>query len=813
MARTVTRQKASPTVATAAGRVPQRQGARSAARIQRSGPRLLIVESPAKGKTLQRLLGTGWDVRASAGHVKDLPESKEGVDVEHGFLPTYEVLKGKNRVLSELRRAAHRAPLVLLATDPDREGEAIAWHLAEELGAAGGDDRIRRALLHELTAEAVGQAVDHPVPLDRRRFEAQQARRILDRLVGFRVSPVLWKKVRRGLSAGRVQSVAVRLLVDRERAIEAFHPVERRTLEAELAGPRPPAFRARLVQVAGQEPRLPDRASLEALLARLGGAPFRVASVEERELLRQAPPPFTTASLQQEASRRLGFTPRRTMALAQRLYEGVELGDEGALGLLTYPRTDSVRLSPEAVAGVRRHVEETWGKDHLPAVPPVHRPRQRAVQDAHEAIRPTSLAWPPERVAGLLVEKGARDLCRLYQLVWSRTLACQMAPAIYRETRVEVAAGAAGAPPLALFLASGIHLRLAGYLAAHGDRPPSEEAGAADPSPLPAESELPALEAGTELRPQALHPEQHFSRPPPRFDEAGLVRELEEKGIGRASTYASILDLVQEKGYAERLEKELRPTALGRLVTEELQRGFPRELDVAFTARMEARLDDVEEGSAGWQEVLGEFWSGFEEELGRVDDTMREVKTPAASGIACPRCGRAMVVKLGRNGEFLACPGYPECRQTMDFRREGDRVVPVADEPAPSDEKCPACGAAMVVKRGRFGRFLACTRYPQCRTSRPVPIGVDCPLGCGGQLAERRSQRGRTFYGCTRYPACAFVSWDRPRNEPCPRCGSSYLLEKHSPREGAVVGCPHKECGYRRAGDAPPAGGGGRAPA
>jgi len=807
MARTFTRQKAPPAAVAAAGRAPVRQGGRSAAGSQRPGPRLLIVESPAKGKTLQRLLGTGWDVRASVGHVKDLPPSKEGVDVEHGFLPTYQVLKGKNRVLSELRRAAHQAPLVLLATDPDREGEAIAWHLAEELGAAGGDERIRRALLHELTAEAVGQAVDRPVALDRRRFEAQQARRILDRLVGFRVSPILWKKVRRGLSAGRVQSVAVRLLVEREWAIEAFRPVERWTLEAELTGPQPPDIRARLERVAGLEPHLPDRLAVEALRARLGGAPFRVARVEEREQQRHPPPPFTTATLQQEAARRLGFTPRRTMALAQRLYEGVELSDEGAVGLLTYPRTDSVRLSPEAVAGARRHVAETWGSDHLPAAPPVHRARQRAVQEAHEAIRPTSLAWAPERVAELLQEKGARDLCRLYRLVWSRFLACQMAPAVYQETRVEIAAGGEGEAPLALFVAAGTRRRFAGYLAAHGDRPPAEEAGAADPSPLPVEAWLPALAPGVELRLGAFLPEQHFSQPPPRLDQAGLVRELEEKGIGRPSTYASILDLVQEKGYAEEVDRVLRPTALGRRVTEELLKGFPRELDVAFTARLEARLDDVEEGSAGWQEVLGEFWSGFQEELARADGAMGLATTAAPTGLACPRCGRMLEVKWGRNGEFLACPGYPECRQTMDFRREGDRIVPVSDEPAPSEEKCPACGAAMVVKRGRFGRFLACTRYPQCRTSRPVPIGVDCPLGCGGQLAERRSQRGRAFYGCSRYPACDFVSWDRPRNEPCPQCGGSYLLERHSAREGRVVACPHKECGYRRAGDAPGAGG------
>jgi len=802
MARTVTRQE-TPPAALAPARTAAHAGARSAARASRPGPRLLVVESPAKGKTLQRLLGTGWEVRASAGHVKDLPQAKEGVDVARGFLPSYVVLKGKNRVLSELRRAARRAPQVLLATDPDREGEAIAWHLAEELGSAGGDERVGRVLLEELTPESVRRAVERPQPLDRRRFEAQQARRILDRLVGFRVSPILWKKVRRGLSAGRVQSVALRLLVDRERAIEAFGPVEHWSLDAELEAPEPPPVRARLVEVDGAEPGLADEAAVQALLGRLREASFRVARVERRELLRHPAPPFTTATLQQEAARRLGMSPRRTMALAQRLYEGVELGDEGAVGLLSYVRTDSVRLGAEAVAAARRHVAATWGPDHLPEAPPVHRARSAAAQEAHEAIRPTSLSWPPERVAELLLEKGARDLCRLYALVWSRFLASQMAPAAFEETRVEIAAEAGGARP-ALFLATGVRRRFDGWLAAHGDRPPSEEAGAPDPSPLPAEAGLPPLAEGLALRALALLPEQHFTRPPPRFDEAGLVRELEERGIGRPSTYASILDVVQERGYAERVEKALRPTGLGRLVTEELVRCFPRELDPAFTARMEARLDEIEAGSAGWQEVLGEFWSGFEEELGRAEGAMREIRTPVPAGIDCPRCGKAMVVKLGRNGEFLACPGYPECRQTMDFRREGDRILPLSDEPARSDEKCPTCGAAMVVRRGRFGRFLACSRYPECRTSRPMPIGVECPLGCGGQLGERRSQHGRTFYGCSRYPACDFVSWDRPRAEPCPRCGSSWLLERHAPRQGMVVACPHKECGYRRAADVPP---------
>ncbi|HET9553862.1 MAG TPA: type I DNA topoisomerase [Anaeromyxobacteraceae bacterium] len=765
------------------------------ARPARSGT-LLVVESPAKAKTLKRLLGSGVDVRATVGHLKDLPAAILGVDVERGFEPRYDLVKGQARVLSELKRAARTAERVLIATDPDREGEAIAWHLAEELGAPGGDARIRRVLLDELTPEAVRAAVERPRDLDRHRFEAQQARRILDRLVGFQVSPILWRAVRRGLSAGRVQSVAVRLVVERERAIEAFRPSVAHAVEAELVDEEGRPLLARLAPAGG-------RAAAEALRRAVEGRAFTVRSVERTDVARPAPPPFTTATLQQEASRRLGFAPRRTMALAQRLYEGVELGEEGLLGLVTYLRTDSVRLAAGAVEAARRHVERVFGADHLPASPNQFSARGRGVQGAHEALRPTSMEWPPERVRPLLEAAHERDLGRLYELVWSRFVASQMAPAVYRRAAVELAAGDA------TFRAEGASLAFDGWLAAWGKKPPEQAAGEEPPpggaSAWPAGAPLPPLEPGQPLRLVEARLLERPARPPPRFDEASLVRELEERGLGRPSTFAAILDTVQEKGYVERHEKALRPTELGRRVTEELARRFPRELDAAFTAALEAKLDAVEEGTADWRLVLAEFHGPFREAVARAEAEAREAgRRPIEAGIACDTCGRPLAVRWGRNGEFLSCTGYPACRTTMGFRREGGVIVPErADEVQPG-ESCPACAAPMILRRGRFGRFLSCSRYPACDGRRDVTIGVACPLGCGGQVAEKRSRQGKTFYGCSTWPGCDFVSWDRPRAGPCPDCGGAWLVERVSKRDGPVIACPDRACGYRRAASAPP---------
>jgi DNA topoisomerase-1 len=791
---------------------------RSPARAARSGS-LVIVESPAKAKTIKKYLGRGFDVRASVGHVKDLPKSKMGVDVEKGFRPHYDVIKGKAKVLSEIKRAAHGAERVYLATDPDREGEAIAWHIAEEIGAEGGDDRVVRVLFNEITKKAIQKAMEQPHGLDRSKFESQQARRILDRLVGYEISPILWDKIRRGLSAGRVQSVAVRLVVEREREIEAFRPEEYWTLDADLAASLPPEFTARLWKLDGEKAKLADEATTRVLAAKLERARWVVSAVDRRERRRNPPPPFTTAKLQQEAANRLGFTAKKTMTLAQRLYEGVELGDEGAVGLITYMRTDSVRLSTEAVDAARAFVEGRFGRDHLPPEPNVFRTKAKAAQEAHEAIRPTSMEWTPERVAPFLEAVGERDMLRLYELVWNRFVACQMVPALYDQTTADVAAERAvhgdGAPAIATYRATGSLLRFPGYLAVYGAKPHEPEAGEEEEERKEegnGEREgrdevraLPPLEPGMELDLRALHPEQHFTQPPPRYNESSLVKEMEQRGIGRPSTYAAILETIQDKGYVEKAERNFKPTHLGLLVTDELVAAFPREMDVAFTAGMEERLDEIEEGAAAWQSVLKDFYQTFREDLKRAKKKMRDVKRQEIpTDLTCEKCGKPMVIKWGRMGEFLACSGYPECRNTMNFRREEGRIVPEKEEGVPVDEKCPQCGGAMVMKRGRFGRFLACARYPDCKGTRPVSIGVSCPKACGGYVTEKRSRRGRSFYGCSSYPNCDFVSWDRPRNEACPRCGGPYLLQKYSKRDGPFIACPDKECGYRRAADAEP---------
>ncbi len=822
-AKTKEKGSAAPKAATSKRKAASRAAKAAAPKRAAAGPSLVVVESPAKAKTIKKYLGRAYEVKASVGHVKDLPKSRMGVDIEKGFLPEYDVIKGKAKVLSEIKRAARTANRVFLATDPDREGEAIAWHIAEEIGAGGGDERVRRVLFNEITRNAIQKAIEHPLALDQKKFDSQQARRILDRLVGYKISPILWSKVKRGLSAGRVQSVAVRLVVDREREIEAFQAEEYWSLDAELAAQVPPDFRARLVKVRGQKAELKDRDTTLAIVQELEGQRFVVAAVERRERRRNPPPPFTTAKLQQEAANRLGFTTKKTMTLAQRLYEGVELGDEGAVGLITYMRTDSVRLSAEAVDAVRGHIADRYGADHLPAEPNFYRTKQKAAQEAHEAVRPTSIEWTPERVEAYFEQMGERDMFRLYQLIWNRFVACQMVPAVYDQTTADVVAGPDDAVPgggRATFRATGSVLKFPGYLAVYGAKPPEEEAGAeaektdGEEKDKNQERLLPPLEAGMQLQLLRLVPEQHFTQPPPRFNESSLVKELEERGIGRPSTYAAILTTIQgirdgeakpEKAYVEKVDgRNFRPTHLGMLVTDLLVHSFPREMDVAFTAGMEEKLDEIEDGNAHWQAVLQDFYSGFKEDLAKAEVAMRDVKRQEiATELACEKCGKPMVIKWGRMGEFLACSGYPECRNTMNFRREEDgRIAPVKEEEIPTDEKCPTCGAPMVVKRGRFGKFLACSRYPECKTSKPISIGVSCPKGCGGYISERRSRRGKTFYGCSSYPKCDFVSWDRPRNEACPSCGSTYLLEKFSRKTGPFVACPNKECGYRREGEA-----------
>ncbi|MFL5250837.1 MAG: type I DNA topoisomerase [Myxococcales bacterium] len=766
-----------------------------------SGNTLVVVESPAKAKTIKKYLGARYTVKASVGHIMDLPKSKIGVDVENGFEPVYEVIKGKVKVVAELKAAAKNAQMILIATDPDREGEAIAWHVREQIKRTKVPSQ--RVLFNEITKKAIQEAIEKPLELNRALYDAQQARRVLDRLVGYQISPILWKKVRRGLSAGRVQSVAVRLVVERENEIAAFVPVEYWSIEADLAADLPPQFRAKLIKIDGEKAELPSEQVTTPLVDELKKLPFTVAKVDKKERRRNAPAPFITSKLQQEAANKLGFTAKKTMTLSQRLYEGVELGEEGQVALITYMRTDSVRLSPEAVTAARGYIEQRFGKDYLPAEP-VQFKTKKSAQDAHEAIRPTSIDYPPERVQPHL----ERDMYRLYDLIWNRFIACQMVPAVFDQTTADIEAAAAlrdaaMAARSFLFRATGQTLKFAGYLAVYGAEVPTEpEAGAEkmegdDEEKGDIARQLPPLQQGQRLTLVQLLPEQHFTQPPPRFNEASLVKELEEDGIGRPSTYAAILSNIQDKEYVEKKEGRFYPTELGKIVTELLVSAFPNVMDVRFTARLEEELDEVEEGKMDWVKVLEEFYGPFKKTLAAAEEQMRDVKREEKpTDLVCEKCGSPMVIKWGRMGRFLACSGYPECKNTKDFIEKDGKIQIVED--LPTEEVCPTCAKPMVNKRGRFGRFLACSDYPTCKTTRPITLkGVPCP-DCGGGLAERKTRFGKSFYGCVNYPNCKFAAWDRPIPGPCPQCGKPYLLAKYSKREGPYIACPDKECGYRR---------------
>jgi DNA topoisomerase-1 len=752
---------------------------------------LVIVESPAKAKTLGKYLGRNYQVKASIGHVMDLPKSKLGVDVEHDFAPEYHVIQGKAKVLEEIKKAAKDKENVYLAPDPDREGEAIAWHIAQKLGPR--KKNIHRVLFNEITKKAVLEALKNPGEVDQNRFEAQQARRILDRLVGYKLSPLLWNKVRRGLSAGRVQSVAVRIIVEREREIRAFVAEEYWTVEARLDADAPPAFLARLAEVAGQKLdhktfRLDAKARVDEVLAGLGDAKWTVTKVERKERRRHPTPPFITSRLQQEASRKLGFQPSRTMRIAQRLYEGVELGSEGAVGLITYMRTDSTRISGEALAAARDYITGRYGAPYLPESPQVYRSKKDA-QDAHEAIRPTAMDWEPERVAPYL----DKDELALYTLIWNRFVASQMESAVYDATAVDVEAGRCR------FRANGQIMKFDGFIRVYTEgrdddtRDPEEEG----------EGQLPELVEGQTVSLRELLPEQHFTQPPPCFTQATLIKELEEQGIGRPSTYASIMGTILNKEYVvEDEQRRLKPTELGFLVTDLLVDSFPDVLNVEFTAGMEEELDLIEEGKESWVRAMRRFWEPFAKDLEKAEVEMRDVKREERpTGLKCEKCGQDMVIKWGRRGEFLACKGYPECKNTKNFTRDDDGTIkPVEAET--TDEKCDKCGRPMQVRFGRYGKFLGCSGYPECKNMQPIhkpkPTGVKC-IQCGeGEMMERRSRRGKTFYSCNRYPDCQSVAWDRPIPVACPKCAAGYVTEKITKRYGTVRRCVREGCGWQQ---------------
>jgi DNA topoisomerase-1 len=747
--------------------------------------KLLVVESPAKARTIKKYLGRDFKVLASVGHVRDLPVDRMGVDVENGFKTEYKTVKGKQKVLKEIRDAAKAAEAVFLGPDPDREGEAIAWHLKE---AIGRDEGVYRVLFNEITKKAVGEALQKPGKIDMSLVEAQQTRRILDRLVGYELSPLLWKKVMRGLSAGRVQSVAVRLVVDREREIKAFVAQEYWTIDINLDGGIPPKFLARLTHIDGKKAHITDGAVANELAARFRViAPYTLNSVERKERKKNPPPPFITSKLQQVAFNRLGFSAKRTMAIAQGLYEGVDLGEMGPQGLITYMRTDSTRVSAEAIDRVRQFIGSQYGADYVPEKPNFYASKKGA-QDAHEAIRPTNMELPPELAKQYL----DKDAFHLYEMIWQRFVASQMKPAIYDQTAFVIGCDVYS------FRATGSNLRFPGYLSVYAVEEEKGANGSVTAEDEDIVEELPDLQEGARCTIVDVKPDQHFTVPPPRFTEGSLIKELEDKGIGRPSTYATILTTIVDKKYVNKIEGRLLPTELGFMVTDLLVKSFPHIMDIQFTAGMEDKLDEIEEGRLPWLGVMSGFWDDFKGWLATAKVEMRNIKKEEKpTDIKCDKCGSPMVIKWGRNGSFLACSGYPACKSTMEYRTDAEGKISAVPREV-IDKKCPQCGAQLMKRRGRFGEFLSCTNYPDCKYVESITTGVACPNSCGGSVVRLRGRGGKTFFGCTSYPKCKFISWYMPVMEKCPQCGSPYLLDKITKKDGPHLACPNKECGYMR---------------
>jgi len=744
-------------------------------------PSLIIVESPAKARTISKFVGKGYKVIASMGHIRDLPKTKIGIDLEHDFAPQYVNLRSKTKVLKELRDATKGVKRILLAPDPDREGEAIAWHLGDYLAAAKVP--IERLEFHEITKNAIQAALKKPREIDQNLVDAQQARRVMDRIVGYMISPFLWTTIRYGLSAGRVQSVALRLICDREGEIEAFTAQEYWTIDAVLKTVHHHTLRVHLVRVDGEKPAIANEQDADAILTELAAGRFTVADVKTQPRKRNPAPPFITSTLQQEAFRRLHFSAKKTMALAQELYEGLDVSDEGNVGLITYMRTDSTRLSPEAQQEARAFIARTFGPQYVPDAPPVYPSRARA-QDAHEAIRPTGIALTPDSVKRFLTH----DQARLYALIYNRFLASQMAPAVSEVTTIDVEAGRL------LLRATGSRQLFDGFTRLYEERPDE------DATPEEEAARLPAVEKGESLAWKGGEKEQHFTQPPPRFTEATLVKALEERGIGRPSTYATIVSTILTRDYVQRDKGRLHPTDLGQTVTRLLLEVFPDIFDVDFTARMETELDKVETGDDPWVEVVRSFYDPFKRDLTNAESRKDELKNSVQveSDQICENCRSNLVKKFGRNGPFLACPRYPECKFTKPLKEE--------EQPTPTGEMCQNCGAPMVYRIGRFGRFVACQNYPTCKTTSSIKTGVACPReGCVGHLVEKRGRkRGRIFFACDQYPKCDYAVWDRPVPQACPQCAFPLMVEKETKARGYFLQCPRKECRHIVVPTAPP---------
>ena len=806
---------------------------------------LVVVESPAKAKTINKYLGRDYKVVASMGHIRDLPKSRLGVDVENDFAEQYESIATRKKVIKELKDAAKDASDIYVATDPDREGEAIGWHLAQELG--GRKRKIHRLTFNEITKKAIQEAIKQPGIIDVKMVDAQRARRVLDRLVGYKISPLLWDKVRRGLSAGRVQSVALKLVCDREREIEKFVPEEYWNVFARLAGAQPPEFEAKLLKKSGDALKIANEEQSKAILTDLENASWVVTSVVTKERKRHAPAPFITSKLQQTAR----FPVKKTMMLAQQLYEGgIEIPDLTG-GLITYMRTDSVRVANEALVAVRDHIQTTFGAEYLPEKANYFKSKSDA-QDAHEAIRPTSLQHDPERVRPYLTP----DQYSLYRLIWNRFVASQMNPATFDETTVDVTAADY------LFRVKGTVPKFAGWMATYGLTPGEpEQKDQTSPSAENAGEEddgvsgvLPPLAEGDRLELKALRPEQKFTQPPPRFSEATLVKELEENGIGRPSTYASIIGVLQDRDYVNKLEGRFKPTALGLIISDLLTKSFDDIIDVEYTRSLEDDLDKIEQGKTGYVKTLADFYKKFKKDLSKAGKEMDDLKKGIDIGEACDKCGspmlkrvgkfgpfiacsaypectntreleeqqpetesgeeeiepcencgKPMAVKRGRFGQFLACTGYPECKTTRKLIATKQGGLRAAKPDQILDEKCPRCGSNLVVKQGRFGEFTACTSYPECKYVKHKTTGVMCPKDGdkGGEIVERKSRRGKVFFGCSNYPDCDFVLWNRPVNEKCPKCGAPYLIEKTTKKHGRQILCNNEDCDYARSEELP----------
>jgi DNA topoisomerase-1 len=817
---------------------------------------LVVVESPSKAKTINKYLGPEYKVMASVGHVKDLPKKGIGIDFENQFEPTYEIIPGKEKVIRELKSAAKDAETIYVATDPDREGEAIGWHIKEELEGRGKSKKIvRRVLFNEITKNAIQESFKNPTDIDQNLVDAQQARRLLDRIVGYQVSPLLWDKVRRGLSAGRVQSVALRLVVEREREIQAFVSTEYWTIIADLAAALPPEFDARLLRIEEKtvktadfsptvdqgevadygvkknEVHIRDEKQAAGLVADINRQQFIVSSVTTREKKRNPVPPFITSKLQQEASRKLRFPVKKSMQIAQRLYEGIEIGEEGAVGLITYMRTDSTRVADTALHEVRELIGSQFGGDYLPERPVFYRSKKDA-QDAHEAIRPTSAMRTPDSLAKFL----SKDEMALYKLIWQRFVASQMMPAIFDQTTIDIKAG-----DRYLFRATGSVVKFNGFLAVY-----EEGKDEVDEEDEEQKHKLPRVTEGERLTLKKLTPEQHFTEPPPRYTEATLVKALEEKGIGRPSTYAAIMTVIQDREYAARKEGRFFPTELGFIVNDLLVESFDDLFNVQYTAHMEEELDEIEEGKMRWTEALAEFYEKFTKDLESAKQHMRDVKRQEIiTEEKCENCGSPMAIKFGKYGQFLACTNYPDCKTTRDIPKVHDEAGEEAHEEA-AEETCENCGRPMAMKRGRFGQFLACTGYPDCKTTRKIQkggkfakpdvvleelcpncgkhlvlkegrfgpftacsnypeckyikqetTGVACPE-CGGDIVVKKTRRGKAFYGCSNYPTCKFTLWDKPVAQPCPECGARFLVEKFTKAGKHYLQCRNEECKHKQ---------------